>query len=161
MSLSTKEQQIKLRVWGFSNKTISNFLCTACALSSKAGRKKKQTREERLKVVNHNISDGQVYTPRAVPWFKALPRERIVCMILFNLAEPLIWWEHDMTINKTAYFQAYILIWKLKNKKQVAWSEAEFTTSKLFLRSETYWQKMDNNITDKGQETMENREVMY
>lgn len=33
---------------------------------------------------------GNYNSPLAVPWFKAFPNERTVCIILFNFAELLI-----------------------------------------------------------------------
>ena len=41
------------------------------------------------------VSILQFFLPLAVPWFNALPRERIVCIILFNLTDPLIYGHHD------------------------------------------------------------------
>lgn len=44
--------------------------------------------QDKEKVIYTNQSNFN--SPLAVPWFRALPRERIVCMILFNLTEFLI-----------------------------------------------------------------------
>jgi hypothetical protein len=75
------------------------FLLIIC-LDSKWGRQDNApdvpciVKRTRIYETPKKVSILQFLLPLAVPWFKAFPRERIVCIILFNLIEPLIYEHH-------------------------------------------------------------------